>query len=840
MTTRTPISTNNTGSPTGPASKPPDAAASSLLMKVGPRLLMLAVLVASAWLAFAQFSTPAVVPASAPASEFSAERAMTYLPAIAKEPHPMGSPANTAVQAYLIGQITALGLTPVVQTTTVTLRPPDNELLSGTVHNVIVRLKGTASTHAILLDAHNDSAATAPGATDDGSAVVTALETMRALVAGPPLKNDVIFNFADGEERYGLGARAFATQHPWMQEVGIVLNFEGAGSGGPTQVWESSRQNGWLITEFLKAAPYPLANSFTENMIRGLTNAQMDDLFEYMDRGSAGLGFIYIGNPPAYHTMLDNVQLIDPGSIQHDGSYALSLVRHFGSLDLSQVPRTPDEVYFNILPGVVVHYSSTWAVPLTAFVMLLLLGVLVLGFRRKRLTAGGFALSILVFLLSLVGTLILLMLAWAALKAVNPNYQVSMYGGYYSIDLLQLGMAALVIAAMSALYLWLRRRMRTDNLAAGALVMWAIVLVLLSLVFPGGFLGGSYLFTWPLLFSELALGGLFLLKEPAARPWLRAAILSVAVVPAIVVLLPPIMLFLAPLLGSHVNFGMPLTLVPVVFVALLMGLLIPQLALLSGEPHAKAIPAANPEERPLGSSASESRPAFHAGRRVSTHLAYWLVPVVALLIGVVLSASAIGTSGFSATHPGTDSITYQLNANTGRAAWLSSDQHLDEWTRQFFPASTGTGPFQAKAPVVALAAPTITLKSDTMSGGVRTLRMQVASPRHAENAIVQVEAQGEIVAATLDGKLFDLSAFSESARHQLQFNYFALPDKGFELTLRVTSAAPVKITVQDLSTGLPTIAGMTVLPRPASLMPTSVGFLPSDPTIVIKSFTFAR
>ena len=64
---------------------------------------------------------------------------------------------------------------------------------------------------------------------------------------------------------------------------------------------------------------------------------------------------------------------------------------------------------------------------------------------------------------------------------------------------------------------------------------------------------------------------------------------------------------------------------------------------------------------------------------------------------------------------------------------------------------------------MALATPTITLKSDTISGGVRA-RMQGASPGHAENAIVQVEAQGEIVAATVDGKPFDLSAFSESAR----------------------------------------------------------------------------
>jgi Peptidase family M28 len=130
-----------------------------------------------------------VIPANVLASEFSAKRAMTELPAIAKEPHPMGSPANAAVQSYLIQQITALRLTPVVQTTTVTSRQPgSNEFLTGTVHNVIVRLKGTASTRAILLDAHYNSAATAPGATDDGSAVVTALETLRALGASPPLK----------------------------------------------------------------------------------------------------------------------------------------------------------------------------------------------------------------------------------------------------------------------------------------------------------------------------------------------------------------------------------------------------------------------------------------------------------------------------------------------------------------------------------------------------------------------------------------------------------------------------------------------------------------------------
>lgn len=49
MTTRTSIITNKNGNPPGPVSnKPPGATLSSLLMKVGPRLLLLIVLVVSA------------------------------------------------------------------------------------------------------------------------------------------------------------------------------------------------------------------------------------------------------------------------------------------------------------------------------------------------------------------------------------------------------------------------------------------------------------------------------------------------------------------------------------------------------------------------------------------------------------------------------------------------------------------------------------------------------------------------------------------------------------------------------------------------------------------------
>src|SRR5271169_3164893 len=153
---------------------------------------------------------PAVVPASAPATDFSAERAIEHLKVIAREPHPTGSIANTRVRDYIVKQLRFLGLKPEVQKSASTT-PWDiggAPYGAGTVENVIARLPGTNSTGALLLMAHYDSVATGPGASDNASGVATLLETLRALRGGSSLRNDVIFEFTDGEEDGGLGSQA--------------------------------------------------------------------------------------------------------------------------------------------------------------------------------------------------------------------------------------------------------------------------------------------------------------------------------------------------------------------------------------------------------------------------------------------------------------------------------------------------------------------------------------------------------------------------------------------------------------------------------------------------------
>lgn len=198
------------------------------------------------WLSLASLRPPAVVPATAPPAEFSAERAIRHLRVIAREPHPPGSAAHAQVRSYILGQFAGLGLETQVQTATVVLGRWGSPYPAATVRNVLARLKGTGGGKALLLAGHYDSAPVSPGASDDGHSAAVLLETLRALRSGPRLARDVIFLLTDGEEAGLLGAAAFTEQHPWAKEVGLVLNFEARGTSGPSFLSKPARRTvGW-------------------------------------------------------------------------------------------------------------------------------------------------------------------------------------------------------------------------------------------------------------------------------------------------------------------------------------------------------------------------------------------------------------------------------------------------------------------------------------------------------------------------------------------------------------------------------------------------------------------
>ena len=147
---------------------------------------------------------------------------------MAKKPHPLGSAENDRVREYLVGRLRELGANPEVQTATVARHTPFGPDTWAVVNNIVAKIPGTNPSGAVLMVAHYDSVPSGPGAGDNAASVAAILETIRALKAGPALRNDLIVLFTDGEELGLLGAQGFVETYPALRNIKVVLNFDDA------------------------------------------------------------------------------------------------------------------------------------------------------------------------------------------------------------------------------------------------------------------------------------------------------------------------------------------------------------------------------------------------------------------------------------------------------------------------------------------------------------------------------------------------------------------------------------------------------------------------------------
>ena len=780
---------------------------------------LLVALVSATWIALRQGSPPDAVADTAPPTEFSAQRAVRHLDVIAAEPRFVASPGHAATRAYLIEQITALGLAPVVQTTTSALRFPGAPSFdAGSVHNVLTRIPGTNSTGAIALNAHYDGGATGPAAADCGACVASLLETLRALNAGPPLMNDVIFVFSDAEEVGDLGAHAFATQHRWMSDVRLALNFESQGSAGPAMLYVTSAGNERLVEGFARAAPQATTSSFFASLMSAFPGMRgACDLQDYLDEGSAGLGFIFTENTPAYHTALDNVEQLDARSVQHMGGYALELVRYFGDRDLADLTSGSDAVFFNVWRGLVIHYPAAWALPLALGTVALLLGVIALGVRRGRIAWTRTVVATLIYCASVVVSVAVATLAWWITRSLDPDLRVFMVG-HHATSWFVAGLSFLAVASMMAASLALRARITLPHQVAGATVGFGVLALAVASLDPMG----SYVFVWPLAAALPALAWILVMRRArstSARRWAGASALILATLAAGVILIPVGLNALLGLLSRlEGTGGLPLLGVSTIFVALFAGLLFPfiQYAI----------------ER--------------AGAGTRTPRGWWLLTAGAAAVWLVASRVGAARSGFDEEHPRPDQIRYELDADRGTAQWMTSDDRLDEWTTQFIPAATTRNPlvthgfpngpatFSAEAPAVPLPGPDVVVLESLSMSDYRLLRLKIASRRGAPMIQVRVEASQPIVRASVAGRILDVEGYEPATRGHLAFAYSALPREGVEVVLRLQPAGDVRIELADLSSGLPTIPGWRMPTRPRTAMPAPGGT--ADGVIVRRRF----
>ena len=479
----------------------------------------LALVVLLAGLGYYAGQPPTAVPATAGPELFSAERALAHSQICSREPHPAGSAALEHARDYILAHLTKCGVEAEIQRTT---------MIAGHsisyVENVLGRIPGTNNNGSFVMTAHYDSVYSGPGAADDGSGVITMLETARALMAGPRLQNDIVFAFTGDEERGMKGIRAF-TRHSWAQNVGVVLGLEGRGNHGPSYMFETSPRNYWLIQQLCRAGVNPRANSLMYEVHRRTPNTT--DYGAIKNDGFPGYNVAFVGGLCYYHSANDSPANLSPASIQHHGAYALGLAHYFGNLSSAEFKKArqadSDAVFANVFGSWLVCYPARYSRPIACIAGAAFVAAVAIGFRRRRLKLRDMAVGALGLLgAALAASLVAGGMVWLAYR-VHGVYIIYRESLYVS------GLVFVGLATAAAVFLPLCRRFEVRSLQAGALVWMAVAVGVLEWVVPLG----SYLAAWPLICISLGMAVSFLSASAKSDSAARVIVMTLFALPVL-------------------------------------------------------------------------------------------------------------------------------------------------------------------------------------------------------------------------------------------------------------------------------------------------------------------
>lgn len=460
--------------------------------RFNPSLMNLAVVLLVSLLALAPLFPQKVTPASSPPELFSAERALIHLPIIAKEAHPSGSPAQAVVRAYLVQQLTDLGLEVELQ-----------KVAGG--ENVLARLHGTDPSGAILIQAHYDSFR-GPGAADNGAGVAALVEIMRALTALPTPKNDIIAFFDDSEELPDAftGTIAFVRRHPWMEDVRVAIGMDTAGRGF-ISANDLGENNGWMVEI--------LARVKTDYTWTSLSGGGTYDTESFKNAGVQVLELE--DNYPfvEQHTPYDTVDLVHPGSLQQLGDQALAVTRELENLNLQEISGA-HQTYMYLLFFGLLHYPMSWVVPLG--ILAFILFILALGWALWQHFASwkGLGIALLTTLVTTAVAAIVVNAIWIAAPDIL-GWQTQQWSewpevippnGWWIFIFTHL----LIIAITTITYRLARRWILGANYYFVGMFLLALFSLALAFAEPRA----AILVTWPVLVGSLVwIAGLFIYRK---------------------------------------------------------------------------------------------------------------------------------------------------------------------------------------------------------------------------------------------------------------------------------------------------------------------------------------
>ena len=724
-------------------------------------------------------------------SEFSTEKALGHLKIISEKQHYVGTPAHEEVQNYIVEQLKILGFSVSIQED----YSSTNDWGGFTKpQNIVARYPGTEKGEALLLLTHYDSNPfSSYGASDAGSGVVTILEGLRAYLSENKPKNELLVLISDAEELGLNGADIFVNQHPWAKNVGLVLNFEARGSGGPSYMLvETNGGNKNLIKEFTKAnSQFPVGNSLAYSIYKMLPNDT--DLTRFReDANIDGFNFAFIDDHYDYHTALDTYERMDISSLKHQASYLMPLLSYFSQSDLTNLKSDEDLIFFNTPVFKMVSYPFSWALPLVLiaiviFILLLYLGIQKQSFNLSDIIRGFGAFSFILIINGIIGYF-----AWPILKGIYPQYTEILQGFTYNGHLYIWAFTLLALTICFAVYHKFYKPENAGSLLIAPIFFWLVLCIFLTLK-----LKGANFFIVPVYFVLISLFVLARQRKP------NLFLLVLLAVPVLTIIPPFIQMF-------PVGLGLKLLISATLLVTLVYGLLV----------------------------------------GVFSFFRYKNRWAIALGIAtVVLFFQAHFNSGFSTENPKPNSLVYFYDTNENTAYWGTYDHIPDAWTdvyiaeadttqnalKTVFGSKYGTSISKTKkTDIKPLKQPLIEVYRDTIIDGLRHFSIFVSPQRLVNRYEVFTKEQYSFASFSVNGKSFNVdSLYSGNSNRVL--NYFVARDKFMEIEFSMPESEEVQFEFYEISYDLLKNSLFEIKPRATDMIPKP--FVVNDAVIIKKSWS---
>lgn len=729
-------------------------------------------------------------------NEFSTTRALVHLEKISQKRHSVGTAAHAEVREYIVGQLEALGLETSIQ---------DGFTISrwgnlAHAKNILARIKGSEPGKALMLLSHYDSSPhSSYGASDAGSGVVTILEGLRAFLNdGKTPKNDLIILISDAEELGLNGADLFVNHHDWAKDVGLVLNFEARGSGGPSYMLiETNGGNTNLMKGFVAANPeFPVANSLAYSIYKMLPNDT--DLTRFrVDGDIDGFNFAFIDDHYDYHTALDNFERLDRETLEHQGSYLMPLLSYFSEANLSNLKSNEDHIYFNAPVVRTVTYPFAWIWPMLIIAFLIFAVLIVYGFKKRRLNVKDVLNGLIPFLGSLVlSSVITWLLWWLFTSTIYPQYEDMLHGFTYNGHTYITAFVFLSIGICLWIYSKFYKPGNTASLFVAPIFIWLIICLVVALK-----LEGASFFIIPVYFALFSLFVLIQKRKP------NVIYMALLCFPLLMIMSPFVKMF-------PVGLGLEILFVSALFVTLIFGLLISVLGF------------------------------FRHKKRLS---------YLMFFVSFCLLISAHFNSGFDADNPKPNSLVYVLDTDSNDAMWATYDHVLDDWTKSHlgedpndagaladnvFASKYSSGyTFTNEAPIEALVYPEIEIFKDSVVGDFRQVSVYIESKRPVNRIDFFADSGLLFKDFVINGakvhKGVDNDYVFQNRPTNRLFTYYVSDNEPLEMTFSVPDGQQTKLLMYESSNDLLDTNQLGIQGREDNMIPKP--FILNDAVIIKKT-----